>query len=67
MAQARVEAVLVDTAVPGLGNQRLGRQAAFGEMAVDKGGQFTGAGVSGVRGHGRFPYCRCLGPLRMAD
>ena len=39
---ARVEAVLGHTAVPGLGDDALGADAALGEVAVDEGSQLAG-------------------------
>ncbi|MNI91458.1 hypothetical protein D3C73_1491210 [compost metagenome] len=44
VAQFRVQVMLVDAAVPGFGDHRLGHQATFGEMAIDECGQLTGMG-----------------------
>ncbi|MNE57073.1 hypothetical protein D3C80_1520200 [compost metagenome] len=49
VAQGGVQVVLIDAAVPGFSDHRFWRQATFGKVAVDEGGQFTGAGF----GHGR--------------
>ena len=60
MAQAWVEVVLIDAAVPGFSDHRFWRQATFGKVAVDEGGQFTGAGF----GHGKALYCKHRRALR---
>ena len=57
---SRVEAMLHDAAVPGLGDHTVGTDPPPGEVLVDEGCQFAGLGLRAMPGHERLRVaCDC--------
>jgi len=63
----RVELVLVDAAVPGLGNHPVRADTAIMEVIIDEGSQFTGVGFHGMHRHSRTPGADAVSGSGAAD